>query len=250
MNQISEWIKSHPKESVGALLVGLGVLWFLLKKSAGGNSSAVTPAGAFGTGLSGSQYLQLAALNSQGLAQQNQNQLQLTQLADSTAIAHETLANQLQLGTMQIGSQQTIAEDTLGAQLQLNQQNNDLATIAITSQADVQREALAVQQSAQDAASQFALASVNANRSGRTASGVASIVASLENPAVGPGVVAANQPYEVASNFQTSSILNSIGNIARGFFGSGGISGFFNSPSSANRGGGTSQLSYPQGVYV
>jgi hypothetical protein len=255
MNQITTWIKSHPKESVAGLIVGIALLWYLLR-SGGGSSSATTPVGVNGSGLSGSQYLQLAALNQQGFAAQNQNNVQLVQLADQTAVQQAQIADSFQLGEDQNTSQEASTQSLIAAQLEANQQNNALAGAALGDQynlgedtltaqtqialqnATTQQEALSIQQQAQEAANQFALASVSANKSGRTASGVASIVGSLENPAVAPGVVAANQPYEVASNFQTSSVLSSIGNLLKGgssilgglFGGNLGSSGSSNSP--------------------
>lgn len=252
MNGITNWIKSHPKESIGALIVGLSLLWYLLK-SGGGSGSGTTPVGAFGTGLTGSQYLQLSALNEQGLNSQNQANVQLVQLADQTDVQKQALASQLQLGlakedtTRQSiaggvkvaldnnSTQETIAQGYYDTQYSITNLNDILASVISNNQTTVQREsiqeqgkiqsqALNLQASAQDAANRFAQASVSANKSGRTASGVASIIAALENPATAPGTVAANQPYEVASNFQTSSIFSSLGKLAQGLFGFGGLS--------------------------
>jgi len=154
MNRVIEFVKKHPYGVAGAIL-GLGVLWLLLRNSGGGASASTDTSAAYNAQASEAQTA------AQLQAAQLQAQQQTTQIQAQAQVASEQVAGQVQVATLQaqqnvdIASltaqtsqlaaalsaqttqavsslQATVANNQTNAQVQMNAANNAaLVTVAI-----------------------------------------------------------------------------------------------------------------------
>jgi len=141
-------IKKHPY-TVGALVIGIGLIAFvLLNSGGGGGTAAAAPSGPSAaevqaaeaeqtnqdqiTAQSNQDQFQLAYLQQQQVLQNNQDNqsfnLQMTNLADQLSVAQAQLGTQAALTEFTTNAQLQQSQAQLQAQIDINNNNNATAT--------------------------------------------------------------------------------------------------------------------------